>query len=198
MNAEARRALRVLEVVAEDRRITQRGLASRTGTAVGLTNLYLKRLASKGFIKFVNVRPNRILYLLTPKGIAEKSRLTYEFMEYSLHLYRQARHHLRTVLEPYARNGCDAVAIFGVGEAAELAYLALKDLDLEPVAIFSSNGRGTFLGMPIQDVRYHDRVQYDFMVIASLEKPEPLVADLVSVGVSARRLITLRPTRAPR
>ena len=68
----------MLEAVAGNERITQRTLARRLGIAVGLTNLYLKRLARKGFIKFVNVRPNRIVYLVTPKGIAEKTRLTYE------------------------------------------------------------------------------------------------------------------------
>ena len=61
----------------------------------GLTNIYLKRLVRKGYIKCVNVQSNRITYLITPRGIAEKARLTYEFMDYSLHLYGEVRQHLR-------------------------------------------------------------------------------------------------------
>src|SRR6187399_2259777 len=75
---ETRRELQLLQAVAEDSAITQRGLAAKLDMALGLANLYLKRLVRKGLIKCVNVRSNRLLYLLTPKGISEKTRLTYE------------------------------------------------------------------------------------------------------------------------
>src|SRR5437016_12997620 len=89
MNVEARRELTVLEAVAGNRHITQRSLAAKLGIALGLTNIYLKRLIRKGYIKCINVQSNRLLYLITPQGITEKTRLTYEFMDYSLQLYRQ-------------------------------------------------------------------------------------------------------------
>ena len=57
----------------------------------------------KGYIKCVNVQSNRISYLITPRGIAEKARLTYEFMDYSLHLYGEVRQHLRAVARRSAR-----------------------------------------------------------------------------------------------
>ena len=94
MDIEAHRDLKLLEAVEADSRVTQRGLATRLGIALGLTNVYLRRLARKGYIKCVNVQSNRISYLITPRGIAEKARLTYEFMDYSLHLYREVRQHL--------------------------------------------------------------------------------------------------------
>ena len=87
--------LRLLEVVHEDSRVTQRGMAKKLGIALGLANIYLKRMIHKGYIKVVNVQPNRISYLITPRGIAEKARLTYEFMDYSLHLYGEVRQHLQ-------------------------------------------------------------------------------------------------------
>src|SRR5712691_11614831 len=97
---EARRSLRLLEAIADDSSITQRSIAAKLGVALGLANLYLKRLVRKGHVKCVNVRSNRLLYLITPKGISEKTRLTYEFMEYSLWLYKETRRHLHVVLEP--------------------------------------------------------------------------------------------------
>jgi hypothetical protein len=51
---------------------------------LGLTNLYLKRLARKGSIKITTIPRNRIRYLLTPQGLTEKSRLTYQYMQHSL------------------------------------------------------------------------------------------------------------------
>src|SRR5204863_3086024 len=139
MDIEARRHLRLLEAVEEDSRVTQRGLAVKLGIALGLTNIYLKRLVHKGYIKCVNVQSNRLSYLITPRGIAEKVRLTYEFMDYSLHLYGEVRQHLRQVLQECAAAG-SRVAIFGRGEAAELAYLSLKECGLEPIAIFDLDG----------------------------------------------------------
>ena len=84
MKLEERRELAVLEAIEQDEQITQRSLASSLGIALGLANLYLKRLVRKGYIKCVNVRSNRLLYLITPNGIVEKSRLTYEFIDLSL------------------------------------------------------------------------------------------------------------------
>src|SRR5438132_3372671 len=119
MDVESRRELTVLEAVEQDRHITQRNLAAKLGVALGLTNIYLKRLVRKGYVKCVNVQSNRLRYLLTPKGIAEKSRLTYEFMEYSLFLYGQVRGHLRKVLESAALGNRRRIAVYGTGEAAE-------------------------------------------------------------------------------
>ncbi|MDP2052210.1 MAG: winged helix-turn-helix transcriptional regulator, partial [Acidobacteriota bacterium] len=64
MDVETHRDLRLLEAVHEDGRVTQRGLASKLGIALGLANVYLKRMVHKGFIKVVNVQPNRITYLV--------------------------------------------------------------------------------------------------------------------------------------
>src|SRR4051812_48382669 len=145
MDIEAHRDLKLLEEVALNSRITQRSLATKLGIALGLTNIYLRRLVRKGYIKCVNVQSNRISYLITPRGIAEKARLTYEFMDYSLHLYREVRQHLRAVLQECAAAD-RRVAIYGRGEAAELAYLSLKECGLEPVAIFDGEGgRAPFL-----------------------------------------------------
>ena len=99
MDVEEHRDLKLLEAVEQDSRVTQRSLATKLGIALGLTNIYLKRIVHKGFIKCVNVQSNRITYLITPRGIAEKARLTYEFMDYSLHLYGEVRQHLRAVLQ---------------------------------------------------------------------------------------------------
>ena len=127
MNSEERRDLQALEAIAENERITQRRLSSKLGIALGLTNLYLKRLVHKGYVKCVNVQSNRIRYLITPTGIAEKTRLTYEFMDYSLFLYGQVRRHLRQVLESLAGGDRKRVAIYGSGEAAELAYMSILE-----------------------------------------------------------------------
>jgi DNA-binding Lrp family transcriptional regulator len=196
MDVEAHRDLKLLEAVEQDSHVTQRGLANRLGIALGLANIYVKRLMRKGYIKCVNVQPNRISYLITPRGIAEKARLTYEYMDYSLHVYRLARQHLRAVLQDCAQTR-SRVAIYGRGEAAELAYLSLKESGLEPVAIFDAEAGAPFLGMRVLPLAEHDKVEYDLMIVASLEPSTQFVTTLTGQGVPADKLFLLRRDPAP-
>lgn len=197
MDVETHRDLRLLEAVHEDGRVTQRGLASKLGIALGLANIYLKRMVHKGFIKVVNVQPNRITYLVTPRGIAEKARLTYEFMDYSLHLYGEVRQHLRTALQACAAAG-KRVAICGSGEAAELAYLSLKESGLEPVAVFDGEGRREFLGMPVLPIAEHGTVEFDLIIVATLDGSGRQLQELLDAGVPRDKLFPLRQQAAPK
>lgn len=194
MDVEARRELTVLDAVSRDQHITQRHLAAHLGIALGLTNIYLKRMIRKGYIKCVNVQANRLLYLITPQGIAEKSRLTYEFMDYSLHLYREVRQHLTEVLRPCRDGGAERIAVYGTGEAAELAYLSLKEQGLEPVAIFSGEAGGTFLGIPIRGLDECADIAFDRLIVATLDKPDALLKQLALAGVAPEKLLMLKPT----
>ena len=197
MDVESHRDLRLLEAVHEDSRVTQRGLAGKLGIALGLANIYLKRMIHKGYIKVVNVQPNRISYLITPRGIAEKARLTYEFMDYSLHLYGEVRQHLREAMQDCAEAG-KRVAIYGSGEAAELAYLSLKESGMEPVAIFDQEGAGrVFLGMPIRPIAEHTAVEFDLIIVATLDRSGQAGAELERVGVPRAKQFPLRKAPEP-
>jgi len=196
LDIEAHRDLKLLEAVAQDSRVTQRSLSTQLGIALGLTNIYLKRLVRKGYIKCVNVQSNRITYLITPRGIAEKVRLTYEFMDYSLHLYGEVRRHLRSVIQECAAAG-RRVAIYGRGEAAELSYLSLKEFGLEPLAIFDLESGHKFLGMPVRPISEHVEVAYDLMIVASLESSAEQIDGLIKDGVPREKLFPLRQPPVP-
>ena len=76
MLRHAERDLEILNAVGEGSPFTQRALAERLGVALGLTNLYLKRLVTKGYIKVTEfpAKPyarKRLKYVLTPRGMAE-------------------------------------------------------------------------------------------------------------------------------
>jgi DNA-binding MarR family transcriptional regulator len=202
MERHGQRDLEILTAIDEGRPLTQRDLALRLGVALGLTNLYLKRLATKGYIKIVEFprKPaarKRFRYLLTPRGIAEKSRLTYEHMAYALNLYRRARQTLREFLAGLAENGMKRVALYGTGEAAEIAYLTLKEFGLEPVGIFSREGGGSFLGAPVRSIVGLEPGEFDGLIVATFDRPEPHVAELTSLGIPAERLITIRRSQLP-
>ncbi len=192
MNPEARRELDLLESLASDAQLTQRRLAGKLGIALGLTNLYLKRMVHKGYVKCVNGQANRLLYVITPSGMAEKTRLTYEFMDYSLSLYRGARSRVRVLLEPFSRQHSLRVAIYGTGEAAEVTYLCLKELHVQPAAIFHVEGGSTFLNMPVLSIEEHASIPFDVLIVATFDRPAALVSELEAKGVIREKLVLLR------
>ena len=206
MERHAERHLEILSAIEEGVPLTQRALAQRLGVALGLANLYVKRLTGKGFIKVkeFSSKPSarkRLRYVLTPKGAAEKARLTYEYMGYSLRLYRRTRQNLRDTLAQLDESGVKRIALYGVGEAAELAYLTLRELGLEPIAIFADEAGGRFLGSDVRSVVEAASEELDAVVVATFERPEQPVAELVRLGVPRDRILTLRrpaqPVRPP-
>src|SRR5262245_13491091 len=192
MELESRRDLQLLEALEHESTITQRTLASRLGMALGLTNLYLKRLIRKGYVKCVTVSPNRLVYALTPKGVARKGRLTYEFMKYSLDFYRDARQHLRSSLSRAVAQR-QRVAIYGTGDAAELVYLLVRDMGLDLVAVFNAEAAEHFLGVQVLPIVEHATVSYDVLVVAVLERPAGTAKLLRQCGVPDDKVLMLRP-----
>jgi DNA-binding Lrp family transcriptional regulator len=196
MDAESRRDLQLLEELEHDSALTQRTLASKLGIALGLTNLYLKRMVRKGYVKCVTVAPNRLVYLVTPRGVARKARLTYEFMKYSLDFYRDVRHHLQRSLADVVQRR-QRIAIYGTGEAAELVYLLLKQMGLELVAVFDGDGTATFLGLPVQRIDAHHEVAYAVLVVAVLARPAATRKRLAALGVLPEKMLMLQAPIAP-
>lgn len=193
MDQAAQRDLKILTEIAERSEVTQRGLSRSLGIALGLTNLYLKRLARKGYIKITTIPRNRIRYLLTPRGLAQKTRLTYEYMEYSLQLYKQTRRTLRSALEPLSRRSGTRVALYGTGEAAELAYLTLRELGLELTAVVDGDGAAPrFLGLPVQHPAQLGPETFDVLLVATFSAPDLIVENLTAHGIPREKLLLLR------
>jgi EPS-associated MarR family transcriptional regulator len=77
---------------------TQRELAEELGFSLGKLNYCLKALRSKGLIKVENFRKNpnksNYIYVLTPKGISEKTKLTINFMKKTMREYDELKREL--------------------------------------------------------------------------------------------------------
>ena len=92
-------------------------------------------------------------YFLTPKGIAEKARLTYEFMDFTMQFYREARRRSSEVLAQARKSGVTRVAFLGASELAEIAYLGIQEQKLQLVDVFDDARAGQeFLGLKVRPV----------------------------------------------
>jgi DNA-binding MarR family transcriptional regulator len=123
----------LLTAIDERDDITQRHLAERMGVALGLTNSYLKRCIRKGLVKIKEVPANRYLYYLTPKGFAEKARLTASYLSASLSFYRSASDSCREVYKTMHQSGQKSVFLCGVSELAEIAAIRAMESKIEVV-----------------------------------------------------------------
>ena len=85
----------LLRKIQNSPKASQRKLAKDLGFSLGKLNYCLKELHGKGLIKVENFRknPNKLnyIYLLTPKGIAEKTKLTINFMKRKMKEYDELK-----------------------------------------------------------------------------------------------------------
>ena len=85
----------VLRKIKSNPETTQRKLASELNFSLGKLNYCLKALKAKGLIKLQNFRRNpkkmQYFYVLTAKGIAEKTNLTIKFMKRKMKEYDELR-----------------------------------------------------------------------------------------------------------
>ena len=83
--------INVLKSVENNPTASQREHAENSGMSLGKVNFCLNALIDKGLIKVDNFRNNtnkiKYMYLLTPKGISEKSNLTKEFLQLKMREY---------------------------------------------------------------------------------------------------------------
>jgi DNA-binding MarR family transcriptional regulator len=144
----ARITLGLLEAVEAGRARTQRGLAADLGIALGLVNVYLKRCVKKGLVKVSQAPARRLAYYLTPQGLTEKTRLTAEYLSWSLTFFRQAKASCGAVLDEAAARGWRRIVLAGSGDLADIARLCAADRGIEVVAIVDPAAAAGATGVP--------------------------------------------------
>lgn len=185
--------LQVLSQVEVEPELSQRELAGRVGIALGLTNVLLRSLVQKGYVRATHSNWKRWLYALTPEGVSRKIRLTASYIQRVLGHYQTVRQTLREQLEPLALHKESRIAILGTEEFAELVYLGIREIGIEEISIFSSKcdaDRIKFLGMAVQNVSQIQQEQFDSILIASLINSESERSSLDKLGMDSDKVIT--------
>ena len=191
MDLQGQRDLLLLRELDRDGGATQRTLAIKLGVALGLTNLYLKRLARKGYIKITTIPRHRIRYLLTPEGITEKSRLIHLHMQASLSNYRDMRTRLTETMSTFNGSHGQRIVIYGTTELAELAYLSLREMHIDCVGFIDGSSRESFLSCPVSSPEGIVGWQFDRVLITDLEHAAVCEERLVRSGVPREKVLRL-------
>jgi DNA-binding MarR family transcriptional regulator len=142
--------LRLLEQVEADDSVSQDRFAKRVGIAKGLANAYFNRCLQKGWIRLRQVPKQRFLYYGTPKGFAEKARLTAEFLTSSYQFYRNVRADMGALMAEAANDGHKRLAVLGAEELAEIIAIVSEESPVEIAGFIAPDSRRTRIaGRPV-------------------------------------------------
>jgi dTDP-glucose pyrophosphorylase/DNA-binding MarR family transcriptional regulator len=185
--------MQLLNEVAQTPYATQRDLAKRIGVALGLTNLTLRRLSTKGCIRKTGTEKHRVRYLITPQGLSEKSRLANEYVTHSLQYYRGVRQFLRQHLYALAAQGHRRVVLYGLGELAEIVYFTACEMGLSVTAVIRDRDEAeSFLGLPIHNLAETPRLEFDRLLVATdAQDRREVRKQLMELGVPAYKIFSV-------
>ena len=186
------RTLKILEQVDNGRTPSQRDLAGELNISLGLVNSFIKRLVKKGFVKIRTIPKNRLKYILTPRGAAEKSRLTYLYIQHSYNFYKEARQKLRNLCLKLENQGINRIVFYGAGDLAEIAYISLQETAIQLIAIVDDEKMNTrFMKFLVMDPAYLDAVSYDIILVTSINSRNAILKKIAQRGIPSDQVIVI-------
>ena len=109
---ENEEALRIFREINRSPEMTQREFSSRLGISLGKVNFLINALIQKGFVKVENFKKSssksKYLYCLTPRGIEERSRMTYLFLKRKMREYEHLELEIQQLREEMRESGVDS------------------------------------------------------------------------------------------
>jgi hypothetical protein len=169
----------ILQTIAGGGRVTQRRLSSDLGVALGLTNLLVRRLVAKGYVRMSGMGTRHVRYLMTAEGWEALGRATRISLENTVHLYTETREQIRVALSRVSQKcetdaaGEKRIVFFGAGDVAEIAYVSLQRTDLTLCGVVDDRRRGRFfnieiLGPDALNAETLDGMPYAHLVVTSV------------------------------
>ncbi|MHC2995263.1 MAG: winged helix-turn-helix transcriptional regulator [Candidatus Atribacteria bacterium] len=127
--------------------LTQRSLAHRLNISLGLTNAIMQNLIHRGWVKAKRLTGRKILYLITPQGMARATNLIYDRFRETQNYYQYTKELLTSYLIDLYNQGKRRAIIYGTNQLAEITYLSLLDSPLKLHSILCDDpSKKKFLG----------------------------------------------------
>ena len=185
--------LAVLDALETEQALSQRKLSAATGLNLKKINFCLHKLLEKGYIKFEKVlkNPNKLvyLYLLTPEGIRAKSQLTYRFIRFTMAQYGKIEEKIRRNLDILICEEGGRVVLYGVSDIARILFDTLSGHAIHVLGVVDDDYEGKeFCGHPILRSDALGRIDYDRLLVTSLEDPEKVEERLSKLEVQPERV----------
>ncbi len=192
MTPQEIRTLKLLEAIEADDGASQRDLARRLNVSLGLVNAFIKRLARKGYFKVTQIPRKRARYILTPKGALEKTRLTCEYIAYSVSFYREARQRMQRLFKGLQGRAVRRMVLYGVSELAEIAYISMQEVGIRLEAIVDPQPAArAWMGFAVLTPDQVNWKNGPPVLITAIGPEAESAAQLAALGVDAGRILSL-------
>jgi predicted transcriptional regulator len=176
---------KILKHVEESPKLNNRMAASKLGCSVKLAHALLGKMVDRGLLHVKKLHSRRWDYFLTPKGLTEKARLTYEFLDFSMNFYQEARKASSQVCRDIAESGAKTIAFLGSGDLAEIVYLGVKEWNLELIEVYNGDTAKTFLGHPVDSLSELPNSQADAIIVCMYDKKSPMRQNYLPEGIKS-------------
>ena len=178
------RELNLLQELEKNPKTSQRELSHKFGIALGVTNACLKRMARRGWIRITGLNHRQIAYNLTPRGIAEKTKLTFQLISWTVQHYSSLKRTIERTFLEMQNDGVRRVVFYGVSDEMEVAYITLQGVNLQLVGIVEDEERfssSIVLGYELEPVSRIQELKPDGVLITSLMDRDRRVEKLRSL-----------------
>jgi len=119
---------KIIDEIGKDLNTTQRKISRQIGLSLGMTNIIIKRLIAKGYVKVKGLNRRSFQYILTPRGFAEKIKKTHRYLLRTIDTLRTVREKIQDTVLEYYEKGEKNFTILGKGEFADLVEISLRDM----------------------------------------------------------------------
>lgn len=189
MDQKALLEFEILKHVEQSPRLNNRMAATKLGVSVKLAHEILKKMVSKGMLHVKKEHARRWDYFLTAHGISEKTRLTYEFLDFSMQFYREARRRSAQLCRDLSEAGVTRIGLIGAGELAEIVYLGVVEWKLQLVEVYDNDRHGQpFLGVPVLPLSNlnteHRTLDPEKLIVCLYNRQHPMTPDFLPAGVT--------------
>lgn len=169
----------MLEMIAENRLRSQREFSDSLDISLGLVNTFIKRLINKGYCTAKALPRKRIRYVLTPLGATEKTKLAYEYISSAYQSFKTVCRRLERFYATIEDEGFRRIVFYGAGEMGEIALLALKETNLDVIAIVDPVKAGErWAGQVVKPISDLDGLVFDAILVTTTDNPEKVIETL--------------------
>jgi len=119
---------KIIDEIGKDLNTTQRKISHRIGLSLGMTNLVIKKLIAKGYVKVKGLDRRRVQYILTPRGFTEKVKKTHRYLLGTIDTLKKVKEKIQDTVLEYYEKGERNFTILGKGELADIVEISLRDM----------------------------------------------------------------------
>jgi len=122
---------KVIHEIGKNLNTTQRKISRQIGLSLGMTNIIMRRLIAKGYIKVKGLNRRNVQYILTPRGFAEKVRKTHRYLLNTIDTLKALKEKIQDIVLQYYEKGEKNFTILGKGEVADIVEISLRNMGKE-------------------------------------------------------------------